>query len=52
VESPAAFFERGGVGLSDGRAFGRPGWVRLNFGCPRSTLRDALWRIRRAVEGR
>jgi len=33
----------------DGKAFGAPGYVRLNFGCPRSLLREALDRIRRAV---
>lgn len=51
-ESPAAFFEAAGVGLSDGAAFGLPGYVRLNFGCPRSTLDEALARIRTAVASR
>jgi cystathionine beta-lyase len=35
VADPAAFFEEAGVGLSNGVDFGLPGWVRLNFGCPR-----------------
>lgn len=53
VERPAALFERAGVGLSDGAAFG-PGsayaqFVRLNFGTPRSLLDEALARIARAV---
>lgn len=52
VEQPAALFERAGVGLSDGGAFG-PGhayaqFVRLNFGTPRSLLDEALARIGRA----
>ncbi|MBL0224101.1 MAG: putative C-S lyase [Geobacteraceae bacterium] len=46
---PARFFEEGGVGLSDGRPFGAPGFVRLNFGCPRSLLEAALERMRSAV---
>jgi cystathionine beta-lyase len=42
---PAAHFEAAGVGLSNGRDFGLPGWVRLNFGCPRITLESALERM-------
>jgi cystathionine beta-lyase len=48
VASPAQFFEEAGVGLSDGADFGAPGWVRLNFGCPRATLESALRRIEAA----
>jgi cystathionine beta-lyase len=46
----ASFFEKAGVKLSDGAAFGGKGFMRLNFGCPRATLREALDRIARAVE--
>jgi cystathionine beta-lyase len=49
VEDPATFFEQAGVGLSDGREFGMPGYVRLNFGCRRTLLLEALARIRRAI---
>ena len=49
VEDPARFFEEAGVGLSDGRDFGCPGYVRLNFGCPRATLEEALRRMRAAL---
>ena len=45
----ASFFERAGVKLSDGAAFGGQGFMRLNFGCPRQTLREALDRIYEAV---
>lgn len=45
----AAFFERAGVMLSDGAAFQGCGYMRLNFGCPRATLQQALERISRAV---
>ncbi|HET8731375.1 MAG TPA: PatB family C-S lyase [Moraxellaceae bacterium] len=44
---PHALFEDLGVGLSDGADFGRPGFLRLNFGCPRATLEEAVRRIRR-----
>jgi cystathionine beta-lyase len=44
-EDPAPAFEAAGLGLSDGRAFGGPGFVRLNFGCPRATLDTALARL-------
>ena len=42
---PAAHFEAHGLGLSDGADFGAPGWLRLNFGCPRATLDAALRRF-------
>jgi len=45
VADPAKFFEDAGVGLSNGADFGLPGWVRLNFGCPRVTLDAALERM-------
>ena len=50
VEYPARFFEQAGVGLSDGADFGAPGFVRLNFGCSRGVLEEALSRMRRAIE--
>jgi len=46
---PAALFEAAGVGLSDGADFGLPGFLRLNFGCPRSLLTEALARMQRAL---
>jgi cystathionine beta-lyase len=49
IADPAAFFEAAGVGLSDGRPFGAPGFLRLNFGCPRATLDEALARMARAL---
>ena len=51
IENPAAFFEGAGVGLSDGADFGSPGFVRLNFGCSRSLLAEALGRMAKAVKG-
>lgn len=52
IEQPGPFFEQFGVGLSDGREFGLPGFVRLNFGCPRTMLGKGLARMRRALEQR
>jgi cystathionine beta-lyase len=47
IENPGLFFEEAGVGLSDGAEFDAPGFVRLNFGCRRALLVEALQRIRR-----
>jgi len=46
----AKFFEDAGVGMSPGHTFGSPGWMRLNFACPRSRVEQAVERIRKAVE--
>jgi len=50
IKDPVKFFEDAGVGLFDGKEFGTPGFVRLNFGCPRSLLANALERMAIAVE--
>ena len=50
-QDPVAHFESHGLGLSDGRFFGCPGFVRLNFGCPRSVLEEGLGRFLRAATG-
>jgi cystathionine beta-lyase len=49
LEKPVAYFETAGVGLSDGAEFGSPGFLRLNFGCPRATLDEALRRMSEAL---
>jgi cystathionine beta-lyase len=49
IATPAAFFEAAGVGLFDGAPFGSPGFLRLNFGCPRTVLEQALERMARAL---
>ncbi len=48
------FLERARVGLNDGGDFGQggAGFVRLNFGCPRSQLMQALDRMRDALTTR
>ncbi len=45
LSDPVDFFEQAGVGLSDGRSFGQEGFIRLNFGCPRSVLGKGLNRM-------
>jgi cystathionine beta-lyase len=52
LDEPVGFFEEAGVGLQDGRDFDGPGFVRLNFGCPRAALKEALVRMGRALEKR
>ncbi|MBU1170902.1 MAG: PatB family C-S lyase [Proteobacteria bacterium] len=49
LDDPALFFEKAGVGLSDGKYFGAPGFLRLNFGCSRLLLTRALDRMERAL---
>jgi cysteine-S-conjugate beta-lyase len=48
------FLKHGRVALSNGASFGRDGegFARLNFGCPRATLEQALARMRRALLAR
>jgi cystathionine beta-lyase len=55
IEEPQRFLEAAGVGLSGGAEFGPGeayrGFLRLNFGCPRATLDEALARMQRALGG-
>jgi len=48
-----AILEQAKVGLSDGPTFGAggEGFVRVNYGCPRSTLQEGLDRIRGLLVG-
>ena len=45
--------EKAKVGLNDGGKFGTGGngWLRLNIGCPRSVLKEALERLGKAFGG-
>jgi cystathionine beta-lyase len=54
LPDPVGHFEHHGVGLSDGAFFGAPAGkaVRLNFGCPRATLAEALRRMQHALAQR
>ncbi|MGD1969682.1 MAG: PatB family C-S lyase [Desulfobacterales bacterium] len=50
LPEPVRFFENAGVGLQDGIEFGEPGFVRLNFGCQRPLLEEALDRMASAMQ--
>lgn len=50
LKNPADHFEQHGLGLSDGSFFDSPQHLRLNFGCPRSTLEEGLQRLKAGVE--
>ena len=53
LDNPANFFiEEAGVGVYDGAWFGDKNYVRLNFGCPKSILEEALNRIEKAFSQR
>ncbi|MDB6170526.1 MAG: aspartate aminotransferase [Verrucomicrobia bacterium] len=51
LTDPIRHFEQHGVGLSDGALFGAPKgrYVRVNFGCTRATLFEALARMKSAL---
>ncbi len=52
LSDAVAFFENAGVGLQEGAEFDGPGFVRLNFGCPRAVLDEALERMVAAMSAR
>ena len=50
LERPVTFFESFGLGLSDGKDFGCDGFLRLNFGCSRHLLNQAMERMQAALQ--
>lgn len=52
LADPIAHFEKHGVGLSEGAFFGAPkgSHVRMNFGCTRATLEEAMRRMKAALK--
>ena len=50
LPDPAAAFEAAGLALSDGAAFGGPGYLRFNFACPRPLLERGLERLGAVVK--
>lgn len=52
LDSPSDFFINAGVGVHRGEWFGDSNFVRLNFGCPRPRLEEALKRIKKAFSQR
>ena len=49
LNNPHRFFEQAGVGMSPGKEFGDNDFMRLNFGCPRALLEEAVSRMRSAI---
>lgn len=49
LDNPQRFFEKAGVGMSPGKDFGDNNFMRLNFGCPRALLEEAVSRMRREI---
>ncbi|MBN2550724.1 MAG: PatB family C-S lyase [Anaerolineales bacterium] len=47
------FLEKGRLAFNDGDTFGQggQGFLRLNFGCPRATLVEAVERMKKALQG-
>ena len=53
LENPYQFFlEEARVALNDGLTFGEDGkgFVRMNFGCSRAVLQEALTRMKAALQ--
>ncbi len=51
ITEPSRFLAKeAGLFLSDGRSFGAPGYARLNFGCSRALLEDAIDAIGKALD--
>ncbi|MFN4145089.1 MAG: MalY/PatB family protein [Runella sp.] len=46
ISDIAKRLEEAGVGVNDGSIFGQPGFVRINFACPRATLQEVVRRIK------
>ncbi|BDH45420.1 aspartate aminotransferase [Salmonella enterica subsp. enterica serovar Choleraesuis] len=49
IDNPARFFRQAGLGFSAGIDFGEPQFMRVNFGCTRATLNEAIRRLNTAV---
>ena len=45
IKNPDKFFLKNGVKILDGKDFGKSGFIRLNFACPRPILNEALDRM-------
>lgn len=49
LKAPAKWLRSFGIALSEGAQFKGPGYVRLNFGCPRSMLEEGIVRFEAGV---
>lgn len=50
LKAPAQFFEKYGIGLSDGSPFGDSNYLRFNFGCPQKRMLEGLERMHLALK--
>lgn len=50
LENAEQHFAHHGLGISPGAQFGEASHIRLNFGCPRSTLAEGLRRFKLALQ--
>ena len=50
VTDPTIYFESHGLGFTNGKDYGNPGFFRLNFGCPAAQLAEALQRLTKAID--
>ena len=51
LQNVEKFFEDAGVGISVGANFGDSNFIRINFACSSTILKEAVARIRKAVAG-
>lgn len=50
LNDPSKHFKAHGLGLSPGKIFGDPQYLRLNFACPEVTMKEGLSRMERALK--
>ncbi len=50
LQDAESYFAGHGLGISPGAQFGRPDYIRFNFGCPRATLEAGLERLSAALQ--
>ncbi|PID61062.1 MAG: aspartate aminotransferase [Gammaproteobacteria bacterium] len=49
LDDARAAFEAHGLGFDEGDKFGKPGYIRWNFACPRARIEEGLQRFEMAV---
>lgn len=53
LKDPAAFFiKEAGVKFNDGESFSAPGFIRVNFACPRAYLEEAFERVENVLKNK
>lgn len=44
------FLKEAKIAFTDGKDFGSPGYIRINFGCPRAVLTEAIERLKKTIK--